>query len=158
MAKEVKDRYGTVQIKSSLGRRLCPKSVALGIQRRVSIRSSLQSLSSWGRGQVEATARAQIIQRHSLWVMAKRVLCMEFIKCNKVFEDMECTSFSFSIIDKLGKENVLEKNQHYIIYTFTSRPVSQCVITFILDNFAKHDLHSMPMPSATAEELPSSFK
>lgn len=37
MPKEVKDRYSTVQIKSSLGRRLCPKSVVLGIPRRVNM-------------------------------------------------------------------------------------------------------------------------
>lgn len=38
MPKEVKDQYSTVQINSSLGWRLCPWSVGLGIQNRVDMR------------------------------------------------------------------------------------------------------------------------
>lgn len=57
---------------------------------------------------------------------------MEFIKCNKAFEDMECTSFSFSIIDKLGKENVLEKKSAlHNLYLYIQASVAVCNYIYI---------------------------
>lgn len=56
MPEEVKDHHSAAQIENSLGRRSRPKSVVLGIQRRVNTRFGLQRVCSWGGGQGEATA------------------------------------------------------------------------------------------------------
>lgn len=94
MPKAVQDRYSTVQIRSSLSSRLCPKRFVLGIQKSENMGFRLQSVCSWVWGQDEATARAPIIHRHSLWV--KRVLWISFVSFNSVWnEDRKCSVLFF---------------------------------------------------------------
>lgn len=127
MAKEVKDQYRGVQIKSSLGRRLFHKSIVLGIPKRGNVIFRVQRvwLRSWGQG--EATARAQSTQRHSQWVMVKRILQKGFTNFNKETEMRPCTQCAVfssllwvSIIEKLEKKNVLKKpaRHYFILFNF----------------------------------------
>lgn len=85
-----------VQIKSFLGRGLFPKRIVLRIPKRANMICRVLRGWLWSRGQVEATARAQSIRRHSQWVTVKRVLQRGFVNFNKDIEmrpRFQCAAF-----------------------------------------------------------------
>lgn len=108
MPKEVKDQYSTVQINSSLGWRLCPWSVVLGIQNRVDMRFGMHRV-FMGWGQVDATAWVQNTVRHSQWVMVKMILCMGFLTWNEKPKWRHWMCYSFIIG---GQGSIIHRQQY----------------------------------------------